>query len=83
MVAKRYELSDGQWDKIASLLPGKAGDPGRTGADTGYLSMVACGFCALVPIGTTCRNAMANGRRCISASAAGAMPVFGSRYSRR
>lgn len=33
MAAKRYELSDGQWDKIASLLPGKAGDPGRTGAD--------------------------------------------------
>lgn len=33
MVAKRNELSDGQWDKIASPLPGKAGDPGRTGAD--------------------------------------------------
>ncbi|RYG28590.1 MAG: IS5 family transposase [Burkholderiales bacterium] len=33
MVAKRYELSDEQWGKIASLLPGKAGDPGRTGAD--------------------------------------------------
>ena len=33
MAAKRYELSDGQWDRIASLLPGKAGDPGRTGTD--------------------------------------------------
>lgn len=33
MAAKRYELSDGQWEKINSLLPGKAGDPGRTGAD--------------------------------------------------
>nr|WP_271179099.1 IS5 family transposase [Paracoccus kondratievae] len=31
---KRYELSDGQWDRIASLLAGKAGDPGRTGADS-------------------------------------------------
>ena len=29
----RYELSDGQWQRIADLLPGKAGDRGRTGAD--------------------------------------------------
>ncbi|MGK2910706.1 MAG: IS5/IS1182 family transposase, partial [Sphingobium sp.] len=33
MGVKRYELSDLQWDRIAPLLPGKAGDPGRTGAD--------------------------------------------------
>jgi transposase len=26
-------LSDGQWEQIADILPGKAGDPGRTGAD--------------------------------------------------
>ena len=26
-------LNDGQWNKIADLLPGKAGDPGRSGAD--------------------------------------------------
>ena len=32
-VAKRYELTDSQWKRIASLLPGKAGDPGRTAAD--------------------------------------------------
>lgn len=32
-MAKRYELSDRQWRRIESLLPGKAGDPGRTGAD--------------------------------------------------
>ncbi len=29
----RYELSDAQWERIAPLLPGKASDPGRTGAD--------------------------------------------------
>ena len=29
----RYELSVGQWQRIGGLLPGKAGDPGRTGAD--------------------------------------------------
>ena len=29
----RYELSDAQWQRIAHLLPGKAGDRGRTGSD--------------------------------------------------
>ncbi len=29
----RYELSDWQWERISALVPGKAGDPGRTGAD--------------------------------------------------
>lgn len=33
MSAKRYELSRSQWERIAELLPGKAGDPGRTAAD--------------------------------------------------
>ena len=32
-MAKRYELSEAQWRRFADLLPGKAGDPGRTGAD--------------------------------------------------
>ena len=32
-MAKRYELSDRQWRKIADLLPGKASDPGRSGDD--------------------------------------------------
>ena len=32
-MAKRYELSDRQWQRIADFLPGKTGDPGRTGAD--------------------------------------------------
>jgi transposase len=29
----RYELSHPQWARIETLLPGKAGDPGRTAAD--------------------------------------------------
>ncbi len=33
MSAKRYELSQMQWERIAELLPGKAGDPGRTASD--------------------------------------------------
>jgi transposase len=32
-MVKRYELTNAQWERIASLLPGKAGDPGRTAAD--------------------------------------------------
>ena len=33
MGVKRYELSEAQWRRIEPLLPGKVGDPGRTGAD--------------------------------------------------
>jgi transposase len=29
----RWVLKDEQWERIAPLLPGKAGDPGRTGSD--------------------------------------------------
>ena len=29
----RFHLSDDQWAKIADLLPGKVGDPGRSGKD--------------------------------------------------
>ena len=29
----RQLLTDAQWQRIAPLLPGKAGDPGRSGAD--------------------------------------------------
>lgn len=29
----RSVLSDVQWERIAPLLPGKSGDPGRSGAD--------------------------------------------------
>ncbi|MCP3392301.1 IS5 family transposase [Bradyrhizobium sp. CCGB12] len=33
MAAKRYELNEAQWAKISPLLPGKAGDPGRSARD--------------------------------------------------
>jgi transposase len=33
MAAKRYELNEHQWARIADLLPGKSTDPGRTAAD--------------------------------------------------
>ena len=30
---RRHELTDEQWRQIASHLPGKSGDPGRSGED--------------------------------------------------
>jgi len=33
MAVKRYELSAARWARIAPLLPGKVGDPGRSGVD--------------------------------------------------
>jgi transposase len=32
-MARRYELTKAQWQQIKNLLPGKAGDRGRTAAD--------------------------------------------------
>jgi transposase len=32
-MAKRYELDDHQWARIAEMLPGKKSDPGRTAKD--------------------------------------------------
>ena len=32
-MARRYELTPDQWRRIKDLLPGKAGDPGRSGAN--------------------------------------------------
>ena len=32
-MAKRYELDDQQWARIAEMLPGKKSDPGRTAKD--------------------------------------------------
>lgn len=32
-MAKRYELTDVQYERIAEVLPGKASDPGRTAKD--------------------------------------------------
>ena len=32
-MVKRYELTDEQWSRICEVLPGKSGDPGRSGRD--------------------------------------------------
>ena len=48
MSAKRYELNEAQWARISPLLPGKAGDRGRTASDNrvfvnGYLWILGSG----------------------------------------
>ena len=38
---RRHEISDAQWNKIKNLLPGKAGNPGRTAEDNrGFINAV-------------------------------------------
>lgn len=37
---RRYELREDQWAKIAPLLPGKEGDPGRTGDNRCFVHAV-------------------------------------------
>ena len=32
-MARRHELTDEQWERIRDRVPGKRGDPGRTGRD--------------------------------------------------
>ena len=51
MAAKRYELNDRQWAKIASLLPGKSGDPGRTGDDNDRVPQRGVASALAVPSG--------------------------------
>lgn len=80
MGIKRYEMSEAQWSRIASLVPGKTADPGRTGADN---RLFINGCLWVLRSGAIFRNAMASGRRCIGVSAAGVMPVSGSGCSRR
>ena len=36
-MGNKSELNNAQWAKIALLLPGKSGDPGRTGSDNRLL----------------------------------------------
>ena len=36
-MVKRCELSERQWEGVKALLPGKVGDPGRSGRDNRQL----------------------------------------------
>lgn len=78
MAVKRYELNEAQWSRIASLLPGKAVDPGRTGTDN-RLFVNECLW--VLRSGAHWRDlpdGMANGKRSIVGSVAGVMPGYGN-----
>ena len=82
-MAKRYELTTTQWECIHSLLPGKVGDPGRSGVDNrvfvnGVLWVLRSG----ARWSDLCRNGMANTRPSTNGSPAGQKKGYGNGFSR-
>jgi hypothetical protein len=67
----RTVLSEEQWERIAPLLPGKEGDPGRPGGDNRMFVEGCCGSCARAHRGAIFRTASGIGFRCGRASDAG------------
>ena len=57
--ARRYALTDAQWDHIKDLLPGRAGHVGRPAANVACLLRLCC--FATVPVcpGAICLSALA------------------------
>jgi hypothetical protein len=57
----RHRLADEQWGRIAHLIPGKQGDPGRTGNDNRLFVMLSYGWLEPERRGATSRRSSANG----------------------
>ncbi len=69
---RRYGQSDGQWERIKDLLPGREDHVGGTAADNRlFVETVLYRYCADIP-GVICQSGSATGRMCIGVSAAGA-----------
>ena len=81
-MAKRYELTDSLWARIALILSGKAGDPGRTADDNRLFVNGVLWVLRLGALGPTFPRSMASGRSCANASVAGPKPMFGSTCSK-
>ncbi len=77
-MTSRCELSPAQWRRIEGLLPGKAGDPGRSGEDNRLFVNGVLWVLRSEHIGMTFPNATVSGRRCISVSDVGQRLAFGS-----
>ena len=45
---RRHEMTEAQWELIKPLLPGQAGDPGRTAEDSRAVCHDILEFCARV-----------------------------------
>ncbi len=74
---RRYELTDQEWEQIASLLPPeKTGKPGRPSKDNRTMLNGWSGSHAAVPRGVTCRSVTAPGIRYTAVSASGLMTGY-------
>ena len=80
-MAKRYELDDRQWARIADKVPGKKGDPGRSGKDNRLFVHGVLWVLRWARGGMICRSATGSGRACTNASRAGRRRECGSVFS--
>ena len=86
----RRILSDSQWARVAPLLPGKDGYPGRSARDNReFLEAVpqssrgqACGLLAPARHGAICQRSSGCGTRCSNASEGGHSTASSSASSR-
>jgi len=77
-MAKRYELSDAQWEHIEDMLPGKVGDRGRSARDN---RLFVNGVLWVLRSGARWEDMperYGNGKPRTSASPAGPRPAYGS-----
>ena len=74
----RHRLTDEQWGRIAHLIPGKPGDPGRTGDDNRLFVDAIVWMARTERHGAISHRSSANGTACGSASGDGPRRECGS-----
>ena len=77
----RFVISNELWEKIAPMLPGKAGDPGATGHDNRLFMKLYVGGLAQGSHGETFPKRSASGIRCSSGFADGRKSTYSSVFS--
>ena len=84
---ERHRPTDAQWERIAALVPGKPGDPGRHGENIACSSKPCFGSAAPARPGAICRRNLAAGIRSMAAkdgaAAVRAWPPTRGRMRRR
>ena len=74
----RKLLRNDQWERIKDLLPGKKGDPGKTGGDKRLLIEAVLWMHGLGHLGATCFLPLATGTVCTGGTPLGAKKGFGN-----